>query len=66
VEQQFAEVAAAGPHASLLVPAAVAAAAPQALLLVPPIMTWIPPHPFHPNPYLYGAFHPFNSFNSNI
>jgi hypothetical protein len=41
----------------------VAAAAAAASLVVPPVMPWIP---FNPNTYLYGGFHPFNSFNSNL
>jgi hypothetical protein len=65
VEQQVVTAAAAGPHASLLVPAVAATVAPQASSLAPPVMTWIP-HQFNPNPYFYGGFNPFNSFNNDI
>jgi hypothetical protein len=68
VEQQVAAAAAAGPQATTLVVAAAATAAPQASLVPPVMPPWtIPPHPFHPNPYLYyGGFLPFNSYNNNL
>jgi hypothetical protein len=42
------------------------AEAAAAASLVLPVVPWIPTHPFNPNTYLYGGFHPFNSFNSNL